>query len=92
MATDSPTRFGVLGLALTLVAVAGCTDRDAPTAPSTGLRPQPALYAGPATMTVTNTGDFGLGTLRHALGNVADGGVIPACPNQWGLTPLHGLR
>jgi hypothetical protein len=86
MATHSPTRFAVLGLALTLVAVGGCTDRGAPTAPRTGHHPRAALYAGPATMTVTTTGDVGLGSLRHALGNVADGGAIFFDPALAGKT------
>lgn len=82
MFTSTPRRPTGPALALVLATLGGCTETVGPAAPE----PRADLIPMAASMTVTSTADQGVGTLRHALDNVDDGGVIQFDPALAGST------
>lgn len=70
-------------LALALIAVGGCVDRDAPTEPNPALRPQASHGA---LHIVTTTADAGPGSLREALEQAAQDDLIRFDPALAGAT------
>jgi hypothetical protein len=82
MFTSTRRRPTGRALALVLATLGGCTETVGPAAPE----PRADLIPMAASMTVTSTADQGVGTLRHALDNVDDGGVIQFDPALAGST------
>jgi hypothetical protein len=77
------TRLGRWPVALTLAAVAACSDE--PAGPPLSAPTRPSLAAGDV-YTVTNTNDSGIGSLRWSLGFTTGGEVIRFDPSLAGKT------